>query len=61
MEVYDGFMIKLVEAFVVQAGIPFVMGMDTLQQWGALIDMYTKEISFRPKINKTGSGKMEKK
>ena len=46
MRIKDGYTTQFVEAYVVQAEIPFLMGMDILKKWGAVIEIAERKIDF---------------
>ena len=46
-KVRDGFVQKSVEAFVIQADVPFLLGLNTMKQWQVLIDIESDEMIFR--------------
>ena len=47
MKVKNGFSMKTVEAFVIQAEVPFLLGLNTMKQWRVLMDMESEEMIFR--------------
>ena len=38
---------KFIETYVIQADVPFLLGLDTMREWRALIDMETEQMIFR--------------
>ena len=46
MKIEDGYTTQFIKAYVIQAEIPFLMGTDTLKEWGAVIEMSGREINF---------------
>ena len=46
-KVRNGFVRKSVEAFVIKADVPFLLGLNTMKQWRVLIDMECEEMCFR--------------
>ena len=47
MKVNDGYTRKFVEAFVIQAEVPFLLGLNTMKQWRIMMDMESEELVFR--------------
>ena len=43
----DGISRQYSESYVIQADVPFLLGLNTLKQWRALIDMETEKMIFR--------------
>ena len=46
-KVGDDFVRKFIEAFVVKADVPFLLGLDTMKQWRVMIDMEDEIMVFR--------------
>ena len=47
MKSKDGYTRKFVEAFVIQADVPFLLGLNTMKQWRIMMDMESEELVFR--------------
>ena len=47
MKVKDGYTEKIVDAFVIQAEVPFLLGLNTMKQWDAVLYMVIEEMIFR--------------
>ena len=46
-KVKNGFAQKSVEAFVIKADVPFLLGLNTMKHWRVLLDMESEEMEFR--------------
>ena len=47
MKVKDEYIKKIVDAFIIQAEVPFLLGMNTMKQWDTMLDMVSEELFFR--------------
>ena len=47
VKVKDGFSTKYVDAYVVNANVPFLLGLNTMKEWGALLDIKSEEMIFK--------------
>ena len=64
MSIEDGYMTQFVKVYVIQAEIPFLMGLETLEEWGAVINMSERDIYFETvgivvKAGKEGEGHLK--
>ena len=44
MKVKDEYIKKIVDAFIIQAEVPFLLGMNTMKQWDTMLDMVSEEL-----------------